>query len=374
MPWPKPEITLINPPLKPKRLVWIAVFAVLLIITGTLLILMWSDNRYFSAVSFWVMLILVPALIGSIALSLRFYQYGIAQEHFEIWQQEQALIEDNWQEWAMRSVRVMGSYWITPNELTAASIIFDLKNLPVQIEKVLAFENDEQDDEPYFEDLFYSMAQSINQLPNCQKMTITVYSSPESYAYLDDTIAVVSRRCQIKPRYTFKQQISQHVALNDIIQLIDNPSDEPHLLIMNNLRSHGSAFLGAILIVDEQLLDPDLAQMVESHLLRPMETDDITDGIHQMVEMQPALSGVTQLWCANLDKAHEIEIAKQLAEHNISPKAIHFLDSIAGQQTDLAHWSLLALGNQLVKQTNESLLLASKSNGQFLFSVLTKKV
>lgn len=371
--WPKPEVIPIFPPSKPLRWVWMVIFAALFIITGLFLILSWGDNHYFNSLSFWLMLILVPAIVGSVALSIRFYLYGLAQERFDIWQQEQNRVDYNWQDWAMSGTHIITSSWILPNELTATKILLDRTNLPVIIDKALEFDDDQLDYEHYFEDLFFHLASPLSSLPDHLKVVITVYSSAESFSYLDDIIYTTYRRSKIKQSHTVQHQLTPYTQIDKIIELIDNPQYDLQLLIINNLVSKGSAYFSAILMIDEQLYSEfDNPMLLESTVLRPMAHNNISVAIAQIAEMQPAILDVQQLWCANLDKQQEIEIVKQLAEHNISLESINYLDSLVGKQTDLAYWSLLSLGNQLVKQTKQTILLATSSQGDCILSVLTK--
>ncbi|WP_392561461.1 hypothetical protein RHO12_09965 [Orbus sturtevantii] len=372
MSWPKPEIISLNPPDKPRRWFWIALFAAFFIITTLFLIASWGDNDYFSSLSFWLIAIVVPFVFGSVALSIRFYLYGLAQEHFDIWQQEQQQIDGNWQEWAMSSASIIASYWITPNALDETAILCNRVELPMQCDKVLEFDDNKPDHEHYFDELFYRFVEPINKLPDNTPIAITVYSSSQSYTALDNTIEAIYRRHKINKPYSLTHQTSAYAQLEQITDVIDTPQRAVQLIIVNNLQSKGSAFLAALLLADKQF-EADADQLlVESNLLRPMVSDNIAAATQQMAEMQPGLAGVAQLWYANVDKAKQIEIAKGLSDHGVSPDGINALDSLAGQQTDLAYWSLLALGNKLVKQSQQDILLVTSSQGQYLFSVLTR--
>lgn len=373
--WPKPDVIPILPPSKPKRWVWIMTFIVLFAITAIFLILSWGDENYFNSLSFWLVLIMLPATLGSVALSIRFYFYGLAQERFDIWQQEQKQVNDNWQDWAMSGTHVIASAWYTPNELTASKILLQRQNLAVQIDKVLAFGDEQRDYAHSFEDVFYQLSSPLNQLPDNIKVAITIYSSLESYSYLDDIVFKAYQQSSIKQPYTLQHQLTPTVHIEKVIDLIDNPDHTLQLLVFNNLKSSCSAFFSAILIIGEPLLSQFGSQLsieLESKIIRPMIAKDISAAIGQMAQMQPALLDVKQLWCANLNKQQEVEIVKQLAQQNISLDNINYLDSIAGKQNDLAYWSLLSLGSQLVKQSQQTLLLATSHQDECIFSVLSK--
>jgi len=369
MSWPKPETIALKPPCKPIRWRWICLFTALFIITAIFLLMSWGDDNYFLSLSFWLLIIFVPFIIGSVALSIRFYLYGLAQERFDIWQQEQDNIDDNWQNWAMFSTSVISSYWVTPNELVAEKIISDGADLPVQIDQVLSFDSNRFEYQNYFEDLFNRFVEPLSKLPDNTRLSITLYFSPQSYCHLDDIINRAYRRCEINQPYSITHHLSTSANVGQIAEIIDNPQSDVQLIIVNNLISKGSAFLAALLLVDKQLVVDK--STVESFLLRPMVTTNIDEAAEQMAEMQPAIKSASQLWYANLDKPKENEITKILSDHDISPDNIYSLDSIAGKQTDLAYWSLLAMGNQLVKQSQQTILLVTISQGKYLFSVLT---
>ena len=103
MSWPKPNmINTLKPPVKLHGNRWVVFFIVLIIITGILLAFMWTDNDYFSQWKFWVSVLFISTVISGVALSIRLYLYGLAQEEYEIWKQEQNNIEQNSQMWAMQ--------------------------------------------------------------------------------------------------------------------------------------------------------------------------------------------------------------------------------------------------------------------------------
>lgn len=371
MSWSKPRITPMAPPNKPNRRFWVgSIFSLFIIMLFSLMGLL-RDSRYLTSLFFWLTAIIVPLLIGCIALSIRYYVYGLAKERFDIWERESNKINDKWQDWAMSYVNIIDSYWSTPNKLTATKIISDRQNLPLQIGKVLSF-NDKLDLEYYFDDLFYNLADALNQLPGEQPILITLYSSPESYRHLDDVIYTTYHRSQINKSFSLVHQMVSRSDIEKIIKLIDNPSPtaQPQLIIINDLLSKGSAFLSALLLAEPKMYAEIGQPKINIKFLRPMATDSISDAIEQMTEMQPAIKDIAQLWCANLDNKQEICIAKTLADHEISPDEINFLDSLVGQQTDLAYWSLISLGTQLVKQQQKNILLATLSQEQYLFSVL----
>ncbi|XKM12791.1 hypothetical protein RCS94_07105 [Orbaceae bacterium ac157xtp] len=373
MTWPKPEVELFKLPKAPLLWVWMVGFGVTFIITAITLVLNWSDDNYLSSATFWLLLIFIPVLIVGFALSVRAYQHGLSLQRYTIWQQEQDKIDQNWQNWAMNYADIVSSYWVTPNELSSIKILFDGQNLPIQHNKILEFDRDGFEYERYFTALFYNFVDEINTLPNHINIAITIYSSTESYDGLDEVVQRVCQNCKVKNSYTISHKTTPYVQLEKINDLIDYSQDEMQILIINNLFSKESAFLVGLLLIDEEYSQQIEKLRIGSHLLRPMVTTDLPAAIKQMAKMQPAIKEVSQLWCANLDKAQEVTIAKLLSESGISPENINFLDSIAGKQSDLAYWALLALGNQLVMQTQENILLVTKSQDKFLFTVLTSQ-
>lgn len=371
--WPKPNVTTsIEPPHKPRKNVWVAIYCVLFIVTGLFLMFRWKGEDYFSSISFWLILILFPIISGSVALSARFFLYGLAQEKFDIWQQEKNRVDCNWQDWAMEGINILASYWTNPNDLTAAKVIFDRQNLAATRDVALAYNAKEFEFQYYFEELFYNIKLPLSELSDDISVSITVYSSPDSYCYLDDTIHATYKKCRIRNPYTLQHKLATHAQINKIVSLIDEPKHEIDLIIINNASSTGSAFLSAILLLNEQLITDIGAKVtIESKLLRPMFSDDIDAAISQMHEMQPAISETQQIWFANLTKEQEIKAIMQLASHNISLNHFDYLESVAGKQTDLAYWSLLSLGSQLVKHQKQTILIVTMSQEEYLLSVMT---
>ncbi|WP_294613270.1 hypothetical protein [uncultured Gilliamella sp.] len=371
MSWPKPNmINTLKPPVKLHGNRWVVFFIVLIIITGILLAFMWTDNDYFSQWKFWVSVLFISTVISGVALSIRLYLYGLAQEEYEIWKQEQNNIEQNWQMWAMQSLVVLDSHYIVPNKITAKELIFDSDNISVQVNNSLTFD-DQSTFKNLAEDLFFSLRQVLSNLPAKEPINITIYSSSESYSYIDEEINHAYQSAKISQPYKLTHQIVSRAENEKLIQWIDNPQSALQLIIINNTISSGSAFLCAFLLTDKehyQNLDIDIAKC---EILRPMITDDLLVGINQMNDIQPAIHQINQLWFANMSNQQEVNLTKLLADLQISPEQIYKLESLLGNQTELSYWLSLAMGCDMITQTKQNNLITAMSRNQWLFSVVT---
>ncbi|OTQ13725.1 hypothetical protein B6D11_09795, partial [Gilliamella apicola] len=158
MSWPKPRVVNpLKPPLKLHRSRWYLFFIVLSFITTILLIIIWPNESYSSQWIFWISATIIPTTITGIAVSIRLYIYGLAQEEYEIWQLEQKNIDENWKNWAMKSLVILDSYYVLPNHLTVKDIINNGVNLPSKINKSLEF-GDEFNIKIYLEEVFLSLS------------------------------------------------------------------------------------------------------------------------------------------------------------------------------------------------------------------------
>ena len=272
--------------------------------------------------------------------------------------------------WAMQSLVVLDSHYIVPNKITAKKLIFDSDNLSVQVNNSLTF-----DDQSAFknlaEDLFFSLRQVLSNLPTKEPINITIYSSSESYSYIDEEINHAYQSAKISQPYKLTHQIVSRAENEKLIQWIDNPQSALQLIIINNTISSGSAFLCAFLLTDKehyQDLDIDIAKC---EILRPMITDDLLVGINQMNDIQPAIHQINQLWFANMSNQQEVNLTKLLADLQISPEQIYKLESLLGNQTELSYWLSLAMGCDMITQTKQNNLITAMSRNQWLFSVVT---
>ena len=154
MSWPKPKVlNPLKPPLKLHRGRWYLFFIVLSFITTILLIIIWPNESYSSQWIFWISATIIPTTITGIAVSIRLYIYGLAQEEYEIWQLEQKNIDENWKNWAMKSLVILDSYYVLPNHITVQDIFNNSVNLPTKINKSLEF-GDEFNIKIYLEEVF----------------------------------------------------------------------------------------------------------------------------------------------------------------------------------------------------------------------------
>lgn len=371
MSWPKPKVMdTLKPPVKLHLGRWFLFFIVLIFITGIILALMWPNNDYSKQWTFWAGTIFIPSMIGGIAIGIRFYLYGLAQEEYEIWQHEQKHIEQNWQAWAMKSLVVLDSYYLLPNQISIQQLFSGSADLENQINKSLAF-NDTVELHQRIEDLFFSIHHQLSIIPVTEPINITVYSSNDAYNYVDDDIHQAYKTVKILQPYTLTHQIMPSANPDKLTEWIDSTQTGLQLVIINNTISSGTAFLCAFLLMDKQHYLDLAIDIAKSEILRPMVTDDLFVGVNQMVEIQPAINKINQLWINNLDFKQEVNITKHLAELNISPEQIYKLESLAGNQTELSYWLSLALGCEMITKTKQNNLIATRSQNQWLFSVVT---
>ncbi len=371
MSWPKPKVMdTLKPPVKLHLERWFLFFIVLIFITGIILALMWPNNDYSKQWTFWAGTIFIPSMIGGIAIGIRFYLYGLAQEEYEIWQHEQKHIEQNWQAWAMKSLVVLDSYYLLPNQISIQQLFSGSADLENQINKSLAF-NDTVELHQRIEDLFFSIHHQLSIIPVTEPINITVYSSNDAYNYVDDDIHQAYKTVKIVQPYTLTHQIMPSANPDKLTEWIDSTQTGLQLVIINNTISSGTAFLCAFLLMDKQHYLDLAIDIAKSEILRPMVTDDLFVGVNQMVEIQPAINKINQLWINNLDFKQEVNITKHLAELNISPEQIYKLESLAGNQTELSYWLSLALGCEMITKTKQNNLIAARSQNQWLFSVVT---
>ena len=371
MSWPKPKvIDTLKPPVKLHLGRWFLFFIVLIFITGIILALMWPNNDYSKQWTFWAGTIFIPSMIGGIAIGIRFYLYGLAQEEYEIWQHEQKHIAQNWQAWAMKSLVVLDSYYHLPNQISIQQLFSGSADLENQINKSLAF-NNTVEFYTHIEDLFFSIRHKLSIIPVTERINITMYSSSDAYNYTNDDIYRAYSAAKIVQPYTITRQTITSANLDKLTEWIDSTPTDLQLVIINNTISSGTAFLCAFLLMDKQHYLDLAIDIARSEILRPMVTDDLSIGINQMVEIQPAINQINQLWINNLDFKQEVNITKHLAELNISPEQIYKLESLAGNQTELSYWLSLALGCEMITKTKQNNLIAAKSQNQWLFSVVT---
>lgn len=372
MSWSKPIISnTLNAPKALHRGRWLFFFIILFLITSIVLALMWPDNNYFMQWQFWLSGVFISIVIGSIAISVRLYLYGLAQEEYEIWQHEQKNIDQNWQDWAMQSLVVLDSFYFLPNKLNLDDLLKNNPNVSSKMNKSLAFD-EKFDLNENIEDLFVSMRDVLSQLPVKEPINIMVYSSPDSYGLVENSINDAYKNAGIAQPYTVTNHIINHVDTVKFMEWIDSPQSALKLVIINNTISSGSAFLCAFLLTDKTYYQHLAIDIGQNQILRPMITHNMPTGIQQMAEMQLAIHQIKPLWFANLDNKQQVDITKQLAQWSISAEQIHQLESIVGNQTELSYWLSLALACEMVAKTQKNNLIAAMNQNQWLFSVVAK--
>lgn len=370
MSWPKPKVlNPLKPPLKLHRGRWYLFFIVLSFITTILLIIIWPNESYSSQWIFWISATIIPTTITGIAVSIRLYIYGLAQEEYEIWQLEQKNIDENWKNWAMKSLVILDSYYVLPNHLTVKDIINNGVNLPSKINKSLEFGN-EFNIKIYLEEVFLSLSKLLPELSEKETININIYTSLESSPLLEEDINNAYQTAKLPWKYKLSQHISDNVNAEILQEMIDDSQTSLQLVIINNTISLNSAFLCAFLGTSKQHYQDLGINSAKVEILRPMVATELDNAIGQMIDMQHAIKQVKQVWFTNVEKKQQVEILTLLADQKISLDNQINLDSFIGNQTGLSYWLSLAMGCEMVMLTNQNNLMTAYSHNKWLLSNL----
>ena len=371
MSWPKPKVlNPLKPPLKLHRGRWYLFFIVLSFITTILLIIIWPNQSYSSQWIFWISATIIPTTITGIAVSIRLYIYGLAQEEYEIWQLEQKNIDENWKNWAMKSLVILDSYYVLPNHLTVKDILNNGVNLPSKINKSLEF-GDEFNIKIYLEEVFLSLSKLLPELSEKETININIYTSLESSPLLEEDINNAYQTAKLPWKYKLSQHISDNVNVEILQEMIDDSQASLQLVIINNTISSNSAFLCAFLGTSKQHYQDLGINSAKVEILRPMIATELDNAIGQMIDMQHAIKQVKQVWFTNVEKKQQVEILTLLADQKISLDNQINLDSFIGNQTGLSYWLSLAMGCEMVMLTNQNNLMTAYSHNKWLLSILT---
>ena len=370
MSWPKPKVlNPLKPPLKLHRGRWYLFYIVLSFITTILLIIIWPNESYSSQWIFWISATIIPTTITGIAVSIRLYIYGLAQEEYEIWQLEQKNIDENWKNWAMKSLVILDSYYVLPNHLTVQDILNNSVNLPTKINKSLEF-GDEFNIKIYLEEVFLSLSKLLPELSEKETININIYTSLESSPLLEEDINNAYQTTKLPWKYKLSQHISDNVNAEILQEMIDDSQTSLQLVIINNTISLNSAFLCAFLGTSKQHYQDLGINSAKVEILRPMVATELDNAIGQMIDMQHAIKQVKQVWFTNVEKKQQVEILTLLADQKISLDNQINLDSFIGNQTGLSYWLSLAMGCEMVMLTNQNNLMTAYSHNKWLLSNL----
>ncbi|MFQ1011707.1 hypothetical protein ACFX2U_02460 [Gilliamella apicola] len=370
MSWPKPKVlNPLKPPLKLHRGRWYLFFIVLCFITTILLIIIWPNESYSSQWIFWISATIIPTTITGIAVSIRLYIYGLAQEEYEIWQLEQKNIDENWKNWAMKSLVILDSYYVLPNHITVQDIFNNSVNLPTKINKSLEF-GDEFNIKIYLEEVFLSLSKLLPELSEKETININIYTSLESSPLLEEDINNAYQTAKLPWKYKLSQHISDNVNAEILQEMIDDSQTSLQLVIINNTISLNSAFLCAFLGTSKQHYQDLGINSAKVEILRPMIATELDNAIGQMIDMQHAIKQVKQVWFTNVEKKQQVEILTLLADQKISLDNQINLDSFIGNQTGLSYWLSLSMGCEMVMLTNQNNLMTAYSHNKWLLSNL----
>ncbi|OTQ29306.1 hypothetical protein [Gilliamella apicola] len=370
MSWPKPKVlNPLKPPLKLHRGRWYLFFIVLSFITTILLIIIWPNESYSSQWIFWISATIIPTTITGIAVSIRLYIYGLAHEEYEIWQLEQKNIDENWKNWAMKSLVILDSYYVLPNHLTVQDILNNSVNLPTKINKSLEF-GDQFNIKIYLEEVFLSLSKLLPELSEKETININIYTSLESSPLLEEDINNAYQTAKLPWKYKLSQHISDNVNAEILQEMIDDSQTSLQLVIINNTISLNSAFLCAFLGTSKQHYQDLGINSAKVEILRPMIATELDNAIGQMIDMQHAIKQVKQVWFTNVEKKQQVEILTLLADQKISLDNQINLDSFIGNQAGLSYWLSLAMGCEMVMLTNQNNLMTAYSHNKWLLSNL----
>lgn len=370
MAWPKPEMIPSGVPSKPRQRIWVVLCCMFILLSFVIFALFWPDDRYVYQPIFWIMALCFGIALGGMVLCARFYVYGLALEQHEIWQQEQKSIQRNWQNWAMKRTAILGSYLLTPIELTAERILCDRRNLPSYVGRSLTFDPP-LDPAIALEDLFYSFRPLLAKLPQDVPLIIDAYSSESAYVDLKVIVDHVFPHLQLEQEYTFSHQILTETHSEAIRALIETPPVGAHLILINNGASETFSFMSGLLLGDADRKMPEVSHNSISSILRPMISTDAQAAIRQMAELQPVITQAKGLWLGNFTKEKEMELMQFLSQSGISPDEVYLLNSMAGNQNFLSYWFALLLAGEVARETQTTqLVITGGARNEYIFSTL----
>ncbi|OSI18672.1 hypothetical protein BV912_09520 [Neisseria dumasiana] len=177
MDWPIPDIPEVVKLEKyrfDKPLFWFLGLFVLFLLCVPLVLSLWQGRPY--SLLFWCLLFGVPVLVwGSIRLMFFSWEYS-RKSQFDAWEVEKNRIRQHWQNWAQKSIAVVGSGIYLPESLNISDIMVQQGELRKGSPAV--FDREDKENEEIREDIFRSFVEFI-------ESTLAVLPYKELTVYLD---------------------------------------------------------------------------------------------------------------------------------------------------------------------------------------------
>lgn len=373
MTWPKPDIPIILKTNKPKIVNWALGFLLYIFLAFTLV---WFNlNNEKLGLEFFVYMFIF-ILLFFLMLAVRVYYYLIiAHEGQKYWTNEVEKVHGRWQEWANESIGVVDSYFLTPQKITAKSIF--TASVDIYKDEVLTF----SDDEYSLHDLLQHLNKILSQLPDV-KLTTTLIANQST---LDNVLLVNDIELMLEEqlaRYMKTPLCIKDCVDNQLVNtLIDNQDemDTLQLLLVYNLDDPNSSdFIGYFLFSPRRVAI-DYQIKLRGSVLRLMITDELDKAVTQMLEMQPTVMLIRNIW---LSQDHHIinhglvlllqKLSTQNADNVVLPEQ-HKLSLYQGLSSSLSYWLALHFACDWVEKEQTVELVMGQLENNTLFNIVVSQ-
>lgn len=279
MGWKYKEIIVPAKPQKPSFILY-GIFLITAVGSGVALFIFHAANLFplFQTWNIWLLSCL-PVMFFLLAFSLRCYIYGIKLRQWDILNQETVRIKNEWEQWAMRYIAVVGGCVLFPDKITA-SFLFNHSE-SVESQWGLAKRIDYMPKcfpltEQALHSLLYGIKNAIARLPSDAKLLITLLTD----AY-DGQSELITSLLSDKWKIIFPDKHLPDVVLvteNHVCDMFEHrmilAEEYFELLLVIQLNGDGrySDGLAALLLGSDDMICKYKTHSV-SRLLRPMPLD-----------------------------------------------------------------------------------------------------
>ncbi|OCL19166.1 YrzE family protein [Gilliamella sp. wkB171] len=381
--WTKTDIAKLPTP-KPIRL-WNWISIMLLVFVCVLFFMLFVTSVSVSNNTLFIVILSgITLFVTGLLFSVRIFLYGLEEEKVKIWDEQIKNRNKQWQEWSMQSLAVLGSVFITPQDLSVDDLLKNQGQLHFSAHELFSFrKTNHRFYLESYEWIFANFYDYLNQIGNNYTLKVLLLGSPEYHIEQTKLIRQAYKQLGGSLPLEFDYQSIFGSQQDDINQLIDNEEPMLYLIIADNAQStDSSAFMSALLLANESLYTNIPNLRAQSYVLRSMQTnrDEFPMAIAQMHEIQPAFSHIEQLWYSQFDEKAVADLRILFFEYDIilsemEYPAIYPLDTYFGHPSKaLSYWLLLALTTQAVTKTQQTQLVVASILDNLWFTVVSPPI
>ena len=356
----------------------------LALVTCVLMFLLYASGSAWQlqGLNIWV-LSCSPLIIWLLAFGARAYVYGGALSHQQFLEEQAQIEQQAWQDWAHRYLAVLDSCVLLPDQVSAGVLTQGPVNFPLRTGQARRITALLEQGEPALTGLGLlcsALVQTLVALPAEQELRITLLSDVEAEQH--ESLLVAWNQywaTTIRNPQPGSVNVMSELSYSWIDEKLKVASAAYELILV--VQVHGGALysdgLAALLLcLDKHAVEQDLP--VQGHLLRPMPLDvtKLESELSLFLQTQTDAGLATGMLADGADwRSLTGKLFSVGGAHGASLKVEqHWIqEHLCGPVGPLSPWLVAALGVEVARHQQRSLLVLAQEESRYWISTVTTR-